>query len=162
MERSRLQSRLSAQQPGLPLRPDSIIRRSWSTGLPSSFSHEPTALSKGGWLSALYLCLIIMGKLTQSTSCGRHMAVTQNTKKWKIQLLFPAPMFSVEGWKLHSSRQIKLPCVGHYCSVSAFLPNLPLKSFSLFIYPSNLSVCLIPFYLYFLKSSCSLSLASKL
>lgn len=69
------------------------------------------------------LCPIIMGKLSQSTSCARHMAVTQNTKKWKIQSLFPAPMFSVEDWKLHSLRESKLPCVGHYCSVSAFLPS---------------------------------------
>lgn len=121
---------------------------SWSTGLPSSFSHEPDALS----IPVSHHQGQIFPEHLMCEAYSSH----PEYKELEDSVAVPSTYIHVEDWELHSLRQSKLPCVGHYCSVSTFLPHLPFKSSPLFIYPSSPPVCLSPLYLYLLKSSCSL------
>lgn len=117
----------SAQQPGLLLRPDSIVR-----GISGTWISLPG--SSVSLLPAQALCCIIMGNFSLSTSCTGHgVGGSPGTQRNGRFSCWSQGLNSA--WKtrnVSSLRQCLLPCVGHAYSMDPFFPHRSVKSFSSF------------------------------
>lgn len=144
----RLQPRLSAQQPGLPLRPGSITRYSWSTVLPSSFSYEPATLSN----PVSHLHGQIVPEHLMYEAYGSH----PEHKEMEDSVTVPSTQVHCGRLGITQSRTKQATLCGSFLLCEHLLPSA--SQIFLIVHLSLQPFCLPDLcYLYFLKSYCFLS-----